>query len=265
MIQPHVTMFSDQRPSRSEAIAVYVIYASIIARTITWPYIQHLLGWYLSLELLSVVLFSLVLWRPGISPKILHLYFAFQSLLILVLFSVWPDFDFVAILFVPLCYQAALVLSDKARQWWIVVILLLQGSSMTYFQGTRGLALALLPMVGGFLFAAQVILNRQLIADRRQSQEMLAELQAVNQKLQAYALQVEELTTLEERNRLARELHDSVSQSLFSITLNARAAQILLERDPERVRSQLELLQNQTQVVLDEMRKFITGLRAKEA
>jgi signal transduction histidine kinase len=184
--------------------------------------------------------------------------------LILTLFSLWPDFDFVTILFVPLCYQAALVLSGPDQIRWIAAILALLGVSMTYFHGIRGLALALLPMAGGFLFAAQVIINRQLLADRRQSQAMLTELQAVNQKLQAYALQVEELTTLEERHRLARELHDSVSQNLFGITLNARSAQILLERDPARVQVQLEELQSQTQAVLDDMRRFITALRPKE-
>jgi len=259
-----MTLPSDPKPTRSEAIAVYVIYASIIVRTLTWPYVQHLLGWYLVLELLTVILFSLVLWRPTIPSNVLYLYFAFQTLLILALFILWPDFDFVAILFAPLCYQVALILTGKARLGWIAFLLILQGGSMAYFEGMRGLTLALLPMAGSFIFAAQVILSRQLLADRRHSQEMLAELQAVNQKLQLYALQVEELTALEERNRLARELHDSVSQSLFSITLHTRAVQIMLTRDPARVRGQLEQLQRETQLALDEMRRLISGLRPKE-
>lgn len=261
MSQSSLAALTDWRPNRSEAIAVYLIYVSIIARTLTVPNVRHILGWYVGVEILSFILFSLVLWLPGISTWLLHLYFAFQSLLILTLLWFWPDF--VVLLFIPLCYQAALILTGKTRKAWISLILLLLGGSMTYFQGVRGLALALIPMAGGLLFAMHVVLNRQLIADRQLSQEMLAELQAVNKKLQAYALQAEELTALEERNRLARELHDSVSQSLFSITLNARSAQILLERDPARVREQLEQLQTQTQVVLDEMRQFITGLRPK--
>jgi signal transduction histidine kinase len=61
---------------------------------------------------------------------------------------------------------------------------------------------------------------------------LLADLQQANQKLQAYALQVQELAAANERNRLARELHDSVTQTIFGLTLSAQAARILLERDP---------------------------------
>src|SRR3954462_764662 len=42
-----------------------------------------------------------------------------------------------------------------------------------------------------------------------------------------------ELSIVEERNRLVRELHDSVSQKLFGLVLNAEAAATLLERDPQ--------------------------------
>ena len=92
---------------------------------------------------------------------------------------------------------------------------------------------------------------------------MLAELEATHRRLKTYAGQVEELAALEERNRLARELHDSVSQTIFSLILNARSAQMLLERDPARVRSQLEQLQELAQSALGEMRGLIAQLRPR--
>ncbi len=69
------------------------------------------------------------------------------------------------------------------------------------------------------------------------------------------------MAALEERNRLARELHDSVSQTLFGIILTARSAQLLLERDPDRLPSELERLQALTQNALAEMRGLIAKLR----
>jgi signal transduction histidine kinase len=90
---------------------------------------------------------------------------------------------------------------------------------------------------------------------------MLGELQDTHRQLQAYADQVEELAAMEERNRLARELHDSVSQTLFSIVLHTRSAQILLERDPPRIRPQLQRLQELTQNALAQMRGLIAQLR----
>ncbi|MFV9503650.1 MAG: GAF domain-containing protein [Oscillochloridaceae bacterium umkhey_bin13] len=66
---------------------------------------------------------------------------------------------------------------------------------------------------------------------------------------------------LEERNRLARDLHDSVTQQLFSMTLTAQAARTQLERNPGRVAAQLERLQETATAALAEMRALIFQLR----
>ena len=66
---------------------------------------------------------------------------------------------------------------------------------------------------------------------------------------------------LEERNRLARELHDSVSQQLFSMTLTAQAARAQLTRNPDRAAVQLERLQETATAALAEMRALILQLR----
>src|SRR6476646_7981725 len=63
-----------------------------------------------------------------------------------------------------------------------------------------------------------------------------------------------ELSTIEERKRLARELHDSVTQTLFSIGLTAEAAAELVEADPARARDQLGHLQELTRTAMLEMR-----------
>jgi signal transduction histidine kinase len=73
-----------------------------------------------------------------------------------------------------------------------------------------------------------------------------------------------ELSTIEERKRLARELHDSVTQTLFSIGLTAEAAVELLESDPIRARTQLEHLQGLTRAAMTEMRSLIFELRPAE-
>lgn len=66
---------------------------------------------------------------------------------------------------------------------------------------------------------------------------------------------------LEERNRLARELHDSVTQQLFSMTLTAQAARAHMAKNPDRALLQLERLQETAAAALAEMRALIFQLR----
>jgi len=71
----------------------------------------------------------------------------------------------------------------------------------------------------------------------------------------------QEAAILEERSRLARDLHDSVSQQLFSMTLTARAVRSQLGKNPARTVEQLERLQETAATALAEMRALIFQLR----
>lgn len=66
---------------------------------------------------------------------------------------------------------------------------------------------------------------------------------------------------LEERQRLARELHDSVSQALYGIVLGTRTAKTLLTRDPARVAEPLEYVMGLAEAGIAEMRALIFELR----
>jgi signal transduction histidine kinase len=70
-----------------------------------------------------------------------------------------------------------------------------------------------------------------------------------------------ELSILSERNRLALELHDVVSQKLFSLVLSAEAAATLLDRDVPAARVQIDRLQQLAREALDELRLLILELR----
>jgi signal transduction histidine kinase len=76
--------------------------------------------------------------------------------------------------------------------------------------------------------------------------------------------QSRELSIISERNRLALELHDVVSQKLFSMMLTAEAASAQLDRDPEAARAQLARLRTLARESLDELRSLILGLRPPE-
>ena len=71
----------------------------------------------------------------------------------------------------------------------------------------------------------------------------------------------QDTAALEERQRLARELHDSVSQALYGIILGTDAARTLLDRDPGRITEPLEYVLSLAKAGLAEMRALIFELR----
>jgi signal transduction histidine kinase len=73
-----------------------------------------------------------------------------------------------------------------------------------------------------------------------------------------------ELSIVAERNRLALDLHDAVSQKLFGLVLSAEAAGTLLERDPAAAHEQIEKLRRLAQEALDELRSLVFELRPPE-
>lgn len=73
--------------------------------------------------------------------------------------------------------------------------------------------------------------------------------------------QAQQLSALQERQKLARELHDSVSQALYGIALGARTARTLLDQDPARLPDPLNYVLALAEGALDEMRALIFELR----
>jgi signal transduction histidine kinase len=70
-----------------------------------------------------------------------------------------------------------------------------------------------------------------------------------------------ELSIVEERNRLARELHDSVTQRLFGVALAAESAQTLLARDREGATQELRRVSELAREAMEELRAVVFELR----
>lgn len=250
------------KPSWIALIAVYLAFVAVVARTFAVQEMRPLLPRYLRLELVYLILFTLVMWKPKLPGWVLHLYFLVQSLLVLWMLSFRPQFDFIVVLFLLLTYQASLFFWGKMRWIWVGMLVLLTGGSLIFYLGfLQGLAKSLTTIASEIVLPAYLITSQEIAMSRRKSQELLGELQETHQQLQRYADQVEELAAMQERNRLVRELHDTVSQLIFSISLAIRSAQLLLEKEPDRVPEVLQGLQEMTSDALSQLRSFITQLR----
>jgi signal transduction histidine kinase len=145
---------------------------------------------------------------------------------------------------------------------WVIAFILIMASSMIYGFGlSEGLGLLINYTIAYLMVAGLVTITKRAERAREKSQSLLGELQVAHQQLQDYADQIEELTVEQERSRLARNLHDSVTQTIFSMTLTAEAAKILMERDQKQTAEQLDKLLELARSALAEMRSLIFELR----
>jgi len=243
----------------------YLIYSAVVLRMVPvyWgsPELTSVLG----LFLLYVVLLSIE--RPLVN-KIRWSFFpyvfvqlAIVSLLLLVPNSTAPR-DYFFNLVLPLCGQAIWDFKGKAAQYFVVFLSLfcLVALIITY-PALEGLGFGMTYVVGCLLIAVLSVATLNSIQAREETQKILQDLQEANRKLVEYSQQVENLAAAEERNRLARELHDSVSQTIFSMTLTAQAAKMLVSEDQPKVKNLLEKIQDLSQNALVEMRTLIQELR----
>jgi signal transduction histidine kinase len=95
----------------------------------------------------------------------------------------------------------------------------------------------------------------------RREQRARAELAAANVRLRGYAAQAEELATTQERNRLARDIHDGLGHHLTVVQMQVQAARAVLPTDPAKADAVLEKAQRQSTEALAEVRRSVSALR----
>lgn len=242
-------------------VAFYLTFAAVAARaTLTLRASPDL---WIMVGLLAVYLLALLV-EPFLLKRslvYLHVINAIQAGTGLVLLLFVGAFDTFSLLFIPPCAQSILNFPRKTAFSWIGAIgLLMVAALLEHFPLSESIGFVIIYPAAIFLVAGFCYLALQAEEAQNRSEALLADLQVANRKLQAYAAQVQELAAAAERNRLARELHDSVTQIIFGLTLSAQAARILLDRDPARAAAQLDHLQVLAQTALAEMRALIQQL-----
>jgi signal transduction histidine kinase len=107
-------------------------------------------------------------------------------------------------------------------------------------------------------------LQVQLQAQNRQLQQTQAELlQALDQE-RSLLRRIEEMAAIEERNRIAREIHDSLGHALTALNVQLQAVASLLTTDPAQAQSFLTQAQRLGKTAMQEVRQSVRALRADE-
>lgn len=106
---------------------------------------------------------------------------------------------------------------------------------------------------------SQFRLNEQQA--REKAEELAKQLKVANHQLAEYASQVEELAATQERNRLAREIHDNLGHYLTIVNVQIEAAKVTFDPDPRRALDLLNKAQELTQKGLASVRESVSALR----
>ncbi|WP_179266314.1 sensor histidine kinase [Asanoa hainanensis] len=151
-----------------------------------------------------------------------------------------------ALLLVVLVSQTTLLLPVPAV---VVVVALVPffHAGMAFAEGLReGLGL-----LAAAVFAA--VLTKLLLRE-----------QEARTKLREYAVQVEELAAVRERNRVARDIHDGLGHSLTVVQMQIKAARAVLAAQPDRADEVLAKAQDQAEEALREVRRSVGALRERQ-
>jgi signal transduction histidine kinase len=239
----------------SVLVLLGILLVVIVTQWRSWQESGPLLG--------LLAIFALVFLRlpDDASPRQMHLYLSVQTLIIGISLAQESIFIF---LFFILSAQAMVSLPTRAGLRWIALFAVVTG--VGNFLNNSDLWNSLLNTVvnaAGFLFfgAFGNALMRAEMA-RTESQQLLADLQDAHRQLQAYAERVETLAVVEERNRLSREMHDTLGHRLTVSIVQLEGAGRLIDRDPRRAAQMVGTVREQLVEGLEELRQTLAALRS---
>ena len=101
-----------------------------------------------------------------------------------------------------------------------------------------------------------------IIRTSRERAKLISKLEFAQKELELAHQRDTELATLQERERLARDLHDSLGHALVAMSIQLEAIQRLYKVDPNKASAQVDELKDLTRASMDDLRRSLAGLRA---
>ena len=214
-------------------ISQYLLLVVIAVISLTSPPAPDAWQWWITAGLLAALGILYYRWPS----RRYQLYLAMEFTLLAALTAMDGNAVFLGFAFAA---HAAILYPNRRGALWIAILVLVSAPLLIYHQGwLTGTLLALLVSAGWASFGYANYAQVRAQAAHRESQALLTELQSAHRQLQDYAEQVQTLTLVEERNRLARELHDSAKQQAFAATAQLATARSLLKPDPDKAEAHL--------------------------
>ena len=198
-------------------------------------------------------------------PRWLIPYFIMQTLLTTsMVFLTSGQWSMLA-LYLALAGQAVAMLEEMLPSIMAVigfVLVAVLGFALTNgLASLMGFLAVVLPMT--FIVVIYVVLFGREAQSKSKAMRLLRELEAAHQQLAEYAAQVEELTLMAERERMARELHDTLAQGLAGLVLQLEAVDSHLSKNSsDKAQEIVQQAMERARATLSDARHAIKNLRA---
>lgn len=170
----------------------------------------------------------------------------------------------IMLIMLPLVGQSVVLLRSRRQTLLMCALILVIMASPVMIRGGWEPALRVsLFYLAGIVFV--VVFTQTAVRERKARSEverLAVELGDAYGKLRDYAAKVEDLATIKERNRLAREIHDSLGHYLTVVNVQIEASRAVLDSDRPRALDGLRKAQLLTQEGLAEVRRSVAALRA---
>ena len=190
-------------------------------------------------------------------------YLAVQTVLILGVYAIDPEAGLgVAQLFFLFTAQAVLFLPLVVAAAWVLAFAAIIFAGGYYVLGSSNVAGILATASGNVLFAGLAGAIRQSQRANQRARALLDEVQRAHDELRTLSDARERLAVAQERERIAREMHDALGHRLTVAIVQLEGAQRLIPSDPRRAAGMIDDMRGQLKEGLGELRSTVAALRA---
>jgi signal transduction histidine kinase len=196
--------------------------------------------------------------------------FLLLTRIVLIEILCWLDqFRYTPFLYLIVLFLACLYFGELVGYWlallvWIVYFIKHMLYSADWLSNGTEQHYLLLFTVGILLVITLARVYTKEKASRTRAEELLAEVEESHQQLKEYADQVEELATTRERNRLARDIHDTLGHYLTVINVQLEKAQAFRDKKPEEADQAVSDAKRLASEALQDVRRSVGALRTTE-
>jgi signal transduction histidine kinase len=238
----------------------YLVFIAVLARAIGWS--QDTAPVPTSIWILLAIFGAILFSERALTrrfPLYPRFYTVVQSGLVISMLYTAPTIDFLAMLFFPLSFQVVKFFHAPIGFIWIGGFsLAMMGMFLFGLEWQAGVTMVVANSGANALMGSFAHLSTRTEHRRQENQRLFLDLQAAYRHLKDSAAQSEALAAATERHRLVRELHDTLTQTLFSMNLAVQSAQLAATEMPLQVDEHLVRLQRLARSAASEV-QTLTG------